>query len=164
MARTGAQAAAEDAASLTMIDIPRGKYIGRRVGGSPKDEAAHFYQCEACGGWVGRRDLAKDRCRIRRRISRNDHGCRRPNRRIVNASGLMPPPRPLPARPACVGALGGGWHAQLKILDDIAKRGAGFKSLHDAWADTTSAHGRLMVTVLAGLAEHEIRLAKKSDR
>jgi hypothetical protein len=42
-----------------MIDIPRGKYIGRRVGGSPKDEAAHFYQCEACGGWVDRRDLAQ---------------------------------------------------------------------------------------------------------
>ena len=31
----------------------------------------------------------------------------------------------------------------LNILDDIAKRGAGFRSLHDAWADTTSAHGRL---------------------
>jgi hypothetical protein len=96
MARAGAQAAAEDAASLTMIDIPRGKYIGRRVVGSPKDEAEHFYQCEACGGWVDRRDLAqvssrKDRCRVRRRISRNDHGCRRPNRRILNASGSMPP-------------------------------------------------------------------------
>jgi len=26
----------------------------------------------------------------------------------------------------------------LNILDDIAKRGAGFRSLHDAWADTTS--------------------------
>src|SRR5260221_8801137 len=43
----------------------------------------------------------------------------------------------------------------LNILDDIAKRGAGFKSLHDAWADTTSAHGRLMGTILAGLAEFE---------
>jgi DNA invertase Pin-like site-specific DNA recombinase len=41
----------------------------------------------------------------------------------------------------------------LNILDDIAKRGAGFKSLHDSWADTTSAHGRLMVTILAGLIE-----------
>jgi len=46
----------------------------------------------------------------------------------------------------------------LNILDDIAKRGAGFKSLHDAWADTTSAHGRLMVTILAGLAEFEREL------
>jgi DNA invertase Pin-like site-specific DNA recombinase len=53
----------------------------------------------------------------------------------------------------------------LNILDDIAKRGAGFKSLHDAWADTTSAHGRLMVTVLAGLAEfeRELILARTSD-
>ena len=53
----------------------------------------------------------------------------------------------------------------LNILDDIAKRGAGFKSLHDAWADTTSPHGRLMVTILAGLAEfeRELILARTSD-
>jgi DNA invertase Pin-like site-specific DNA recombinase len=53
----------------------------------------------------------------------------------------------------------------LNILDDIAKRHAGFKSLHDAWADTTSAHGRLMVTILAGLAEfeRELILARTSD-
>src|SRR5262249_40586612 len=53
----------------------------------------------------------------------------------------------------------------LNILDDIAKRGAGFKSLHDVWADTTCAHGRLMVTVLAGLAEfeRELILARTSD-
>jgi DNA invertase Pin-like site-specific DNA recombinase len=53
----------------------------------------------------------------------------------------------------------------LNILDDIAKRGAGFKSLHDAWADTISAHGRLMVTILAGLAEfeRELILARTSD-
>ena len=48
----------------------------------------------------------------------------------------------------------------LNILDDIAKRGAGFKSLHDAWADTTGALGRLMVTILAGLAEFERELIR----
>jgi DNA invertase Pin-like site-specific DNA recombinase len=32
---------------------------------------------------------------------------------------------------------------------------AGFRSLGDAWADTTTAHGRLMLTVLGGLAEFE---------
>jgi DNA invertase Pin-like site-specific DNA recombinase len=53
----------------------------------------------------------------------------------------------------------------LNILDELAKRGAGFKSLHDSWADTTSAHGRLMVTILAGLAEfeRELILARTSD-
>jgi DNA invertase Pin-like site-specific DNA recombinase len=53
----------------------------------------------------------------------------------------------------------------LNTLDDIAKRGADFKSLHDTWADTTSAHGRLMVTILAGLAEfeRELILARTSD-
>jgi DNA invertase Pin-like site-specific DNA recombinase len=43
----------------------------------------------------------------------------------------------------------------LNILDTIAKAGAGFKSLADQWADTTTAHGRLMLTILGGLAEFE---------
>jgi DNA invertase Pin-like site-specific DNA recombinase len=43
----------------------------------------------------------------------------------------------------------------LNILDTIAKAGAGFKSLADTWADTTTAHGRLMLTILGGLAEFE---------
>src|SRR5881394_1614355 len=53
----------------------------------------------------------------------------------------------------------------LNTLDDIAKRGAGFKSLADTWADTTTPHGRLMLTVLGGLAEseRELILARTSD-
>ena len=46
----------------------------------------------------------------------------------------------------------------LNILDKIAKAGATFKSLGDAWADTSTAHGRLMLTVLGGLAEFEREL------
>jgi DNA invertase Pin-like site-specific DNA recombinase len=37
---------------------------------------------------------------------------------------------------------------------------AGFKSLADVWADTTTAHGRLMLTVLGGLAEFERELIR----
>ena len=37
----------------------------------------------------------------------------------------------------------------LNTLAAIADRKAGFRSLGDAWADTTTAHGRLMLTVLA---------------
>jgi DNA invertase Pin-like site-specific DNA recombinase len=48
----------------------------------------------------------------------------------------------------------------LNALDEIAKRGAGFKSLADSWADTTTPHGRLMLTVLGGLAEFERELIK----
>ncbi len=53
----------------------------------------------------------------------------------------------------------------LNTLADIAKAGAGFKSLRDAWADTTTAHGRLMLTVLGGLAEfeRELILARTSE-
>ena len=43
----------------------------------------------------------------------------------------------------------------LNTLDAIAARGAGFRSLSDTWADTTTSHGRLMLTVLGGLAEFE---------
>jgi DNA invertase Pin-like site-specific DNA recombinase len=43
----------------------------------------------------------------------------------------------------------------LNILDQIGKAGAGFRSLADAWADTTTPHGKLMVTILGGLAEFE---------
>lgn len=46
----------------------------------------------------------------------------------------------------------------LNTLDTIAMAGAGFRSLGDAWADTTSAHGRLMLTILGGLAEFEREL------
>src|SRR5262245_9748526 len=53
----------------------------------------------------------------------------------------------------------------LNILDAIGKAGAGFKSLGDAWADTTTSHGRLMLTVLGGLAEfeRELILARTSE-
>ena len=43
----------------------------------------------------------------------------------------------------------------LNTLAAITDRKAGFRSLSDAWADTTTSHGRLMLTVLGGLAEFE---------
>ena len=46
----------------------------------------------------------------------------------------------------------------LNTLATISGKGAGFRSLHDTWADTTTAHGRLMLTVLGGLAEFEAGL------
>jgi DNA invertase Pin-like site-specific DNA recombinase len=48
----------------------------------------------------------------------------------------------------------------LNILDAIAKAGAGFKSLKDTWADTTTPHGRLILTVLGGLTEFERELIR----
>src|SRR5215471_20966017 len=43
----------------------------------------------------------------------------------------------------------------LNILDAAAKKGAGFKSLAEPMIDTTSPHGRLILAVLAALAEFE---------
>ena len=48
----------------------------------------------------------------------------------------------------------------LNVIAAIAERGAGFKSLKDSWADTTTPHGRLMLTVLGGLAEFERELIR----
>jgi DNA invertase Pin-like site-specific DNA recombinase len=46
----------------------------------------------------------------------------------------------------------------LNIIKQLTDVGASFKSLKDTWADTTTAHGRLILTVLAGLAEFEREL------
>jgi DNA invertase Pin-like site-specific DNA recombinase len=43
----------------------------------------------------------------------------------------------------------------LNVLATIAECGAGFRSLNDQWADTTTPHGKLMITILGGLAEFE---------
>jgi DNA invertase Pin-like site-specific DNA recombinase len=48
----------------------------------------------------------------------------------------------------------------LNVLATISDRGAGFRSLADTWADTTTARGQLMLTVLGGLAEFERELIK----
>lgn len=48
----------------------------------------------------------------------------------------------------------------LNILAQLTEAGAGFRSLGDVWADTTTAHGRLMLTVLGGLAEFERELIR----
>jgi DNA invertase Pin-like site-specific DNA recombinase len=48
----------------------------------------------------------------------------------------------------------------LNTLAVIADRKAGFRSLGDTWADTTTPHGRLMLAVLGGLAEFERELIR----
>lgn len=46
----------------------------------------------------------------------------------------------------------------LNTLHAVASKRAGFKSLADAWCETTTPHGRLMLVVLGGLAEFEREL------
>jgi DNA invertase Pin-like site-specific DNA recombinase len=48
----------------------------------------------------------------------------------------------------------------LNVIAALTERGAGFKSLKDTWADTTTPHGRLMLTILGGLAEFERELIR----
>jgi DNA invertase Pin-like site-specific DNA recombinase len=53
----------------------------------------------------------------------------------------------------------------LNVLDAAGKAGAGFRSLADPIIDTTSPHGRLILAVLAALAEFErsMILARTSE-
>ena len=54
----------------------------------------------------------------------------------------------------------------LNTLAAVGEAGATFKSLGDQWADTTTAHGRLMLTVLGGLLaefERHLILARTSE-
>jgi DNA invertase Pin-like site-specific DNA recombinase len=48
----------------------------------------------------------------------------------------------------------------LNILDQVQNAGASFRSLADAWCDTSTPHGKLLVTVLGGLAEFERTLIR----
>jgi hypothetical protein len=48
----------------------------------------------------------------------------------------------------------------LNVLSLITEKKADFRSLSDPWADTMTAHGRLMLTVLGGLAEFERELIR----
>jgi DNA invertase Pin-like site-specific DNA recombinase len=48
----------------------------------------------------------------------------------------------------------------LNILDSLSQRSAMFRSLNEGWADTTTPHGRLTVTIVGGVAEFERELIK----
>jgi DNA invertase Pin-like site-specific DNA recombinase len=48
----------------------------------------------------------------------------------------------------------------LTVVKQIADRGCLFKSLADPWCDSTTPTGRLLLTVLGGLAEFERELIK----
>jgi DNA invertase Pin-like site-specific DNA recombinase len=52
----------------------------------------------------------------------------------------------------------------LNVLATVSEREAGFRSLSDRWAETTTPHGRLILTVLGGLAdERSLILSRTSD-
>jgi DNA invertase Pin-like site-specific DNA recombinase len=84
-----------------------------------------------------------------------------------------------PALAKAIGALGNGDTLIVTKLDRLARstrdllntlaaigdKGASFKSLGDSWADTTTPAGKLMLTVLGGLAEYErhLILARTSE-
>jgi DNA invertase Pin-like site-specific DNA recombinase len=43
----------------------------------------------------------------------------------------------------------------LEVADQLKERGVGLKSLSEPWADTTSAAGKMVMTIFAGIAEFE---------
>jgi len=49
----------------------------------------------------------------------------------------------------------------LEIAEQLKEAGAGPRSPHEPWADTTSAAGRMILTVFAGIAEFERELIRE---
>ena len=49
----------------------------------------------------------------------------------------------------------------LETVETIAEAGAKFQSLSEPWADTTSAGGKMIMTVIAGIAEFERDLIRE---
>lgn len=49
----------------------------------------------------------------------------------------------------------------LKIMKELDEKGVFLKSLADSWLDTTTAAGKLIITIFAGLAEFERALIKE---
>jgi DNA invertase Pin-like site-specific DNA recombinase len=43
----------------------------------------------------------------------------------------------------------------LNLVHTVTEAGAGLKSLAETWCDTTSAHGKLLLTIMGGFAEFE---------
>jgi len=52
----------------------------------------------------------------------------------------------------------------LRIVEVFQKQDIALKSLQEPWADTTSSVGKLMITVMAGIAEFERDLIRKRSR
>jgi len=47
------------------------------------------------------------------------------------------------------------------IIHELDGLGCGFLSLGESWCDTTTSHGRLMLTIMGGIAEFERELIRK---
>lgn len=48
----------------------------------------------------------------------------------------------------------------LNIVHAVSKAGAQFRSIEDTWADTTTPHGKLLLTILGGISEFERSLIR----
>jgi DNA invertase Pin-like site-specific DNA recombinase len=52
----------------------------------------------------------------------------------------------------------------LEIIESLGRRGVGFKSLAEPWADTTSPAGKFVITVMAGVAQFERERLRERQR
>ncbi|MBN8190583.1 recombinase family protein [Bacillus sp. NTK074B] len=52
----------------------------------------------------------------------------------------------------------------IEITDMISKKGAHLKSLKESWLDTTTAHGKMLFTIFAGIAQFERDLTSERTK
>ncbi len=49
----------------------------------------------------------------------------------------------------------------LEMMEDLGRRDVAVRSIHEPWADTSTAHGKMIMTVFAGVAEFERDLIRQ---
>ena len=52
----------------------------------------------------------------------------------------------------------------IEIAELISRKGANLKSLKESWLDTTTAHGKMLFTVFAGIAQFERDLTSERTK
>lgn len=52
----------------------------------------------------------------------------------------------------------------IEITEQISQKGAHLKSLKESWLDTTTAHGKMLLTIFAGIAQFERNLTSERTK
>jgi hypothetical protein len=151
-----------EGAALLVFDVQTDSLEAARLADSFAEKAAEAEREYQSAWQAGNRKPDKDDQQSDQHGGKERHCRRLPRSTASSAQARCDNDSARHSRPAAAGRR----HARstrdlLNILANVAEKHAAFRSLGDSWADTTSPHGRLMLTVLGGLAEFERELIRQ---